>query len=182
MRITTLTSISAALVCGSLLLGATGPALATGGRAAPPVVEPAPGAGSRADSIGSLGETLSLGSRVVREAQSRAPDLDHLRDLRLRLRESADRLLAEMREKAAEGRLRPPEDGRSSDPVSDVKQQLDTLVKDVTDLLAAVQAKDTAKITALITKVVADLQALLASVPKLLTGAAPVPLPVPLPV
>ncbi|MEU7133558.1 hypothetical protein [Streptomyces sp. NPDC046261] len=166
-----------AVVCGSLAVGVCGPALASG-RAADSiaVAEPAPApAGGRADSIGSLGETLSLGSRFLKEARSRTPDVDYLRDLRQRLRESADRLLVDVRARAQA----PYRHDSARDPVADVKAQLDKLVKDVDDLLAAVLAKDAAKVTALVAQVLADLQALLTSVPKLVGGAAPLPVPLP---
>ncbi len=169
-------SAAVAVVCGSLALGVCGPALASG-RATDSiaVAEPAPApASGRSDSIGSLGETLSLGSRFLREARSRTPDVDYLRDLRQRLQESADRLLVDVRARAHRH-----DDGVSKDPVADVKAQLDKLVKDVTDLLAAVLAKDVAKVTALLAQVLADLQALLTSVPKLVGGAAPLPVPLP---
>lgn len=196
MRGTKLTAIATALVCGSVTLGVTGPALAAG-RAArlavaksaavervvaeSAVAESAPEADSRSDSIGSLGETLDLGSRIAKEADSWNPDVEHLRDLRVRLRESAERLLADVRAVKAKTPARPGTDGLAVDPVSDVKSQLDTLVKDVNDLLAAVDAKDVGKVTALVGKVTEDLQALLTSVPKLLTNAAPLPAPAPLP-
>ncbi|MFF4160429.1 hypothetical protein [Streptomyces sp. NPDC001678] len=196
MRSTKLIAIATALVCGSVTLGVTGPALAAGRAArpaavAPAAVEPAvvesavesaPEADSRSDSIGSLGETLNLGSRIVKEADSWNPDVEHLRDLRVRLRESAERLLADVRAVKAKTPARPGTDGLAVDPVSDVKSQLDTLLKDVNDLLTAVQVKDVGKVTALVGQVTADLQALLTSVPKLLTNAAPLPpVPAPLP-
>ncbi|MDT0447955.1 hypothetical protein [Streptomyces hesseae] len=181
MRSTKIVAIATALVCGSVTLGVTGPALAAGRVARPAAVESAPEADSRSDSIGSLGETLNLGSRIAKEADSWNPDVEHLRDLRVRLRESAERLLADVRAVKAKTPARPGADGLAVDPVSDVKSQLDTLVKDVNDLLAAVDAKDVAKVTALVGKVTADLQALLTSVPKLLTNAAPLPAPAPLP-
>ncbi|MGW3242220.1 hypothetical protein [Streptomyces sp. NPDC001070] len=67
---------------------------------------------------------------------------------------------------------------RAADPASDVKAALDQLIADVTDLLAKVVAKDLAGVTAGVSKVVSDLQALLLAVPKLLTGALPVTPPV----
>ncbi|MFG2178500.1 hypothetical protein ACGFLS_07245 [Streptomyces abikoensis] len=174
MRGTKLTAIATALVCGSVAvpvaLGATGPALAAG-RAA----RPAAAATGPADSIGSLGETLHLGSRITKEADSWNPDVEHLRDLRTRLRESAERLLADIRAVKAKTPARPGTDGLAVDPLTDVKTQLDTLVKDVNDLLAAVDAKDVGKVTALNGKVTADLRALLTSVPKLLANPAPLP-------
>ncbi|MCC3778363.1 hypothetical protein [Streptomyces sp. UNOB3_S3] len=193
MRGTKLTAIATALVCGSVTLGVTGPALAAGraaehaaavehAAAADVPVDSVPGADSRSDSIGSLGETLNTGSRIVKEAESWNPDMEHLRDLRVRLRESAERLLADVRAVKAKTPARPGTDGLAVDPVSDVKSQLDTLVKDVNDLLAAVQAKDVGKVTALVGQVTADLQALLTSVPKLLSNAAPLPAPLPAPV
>ncbi|GAA2710751.1 MULTISPECIES: hypothetical protein [Streptomyces] len=171
MRTTLLTSISAAVVCGSLALGLTGPALAADGRPRPVLREEAPRPATPADATGNLDDTLRLGSRIVDECRTAHPDLALLRDLHRQLGTSAGRLLADVRARAARD--------AAGDPVSDVKAQVDTLVKDLTDLLAAVQAKDVAKVTALVPKVVADLQALLTSVPKLLTGAAPLPLPVP---
>ncbi|MFI1968705.1 hypothetical protein BLA24_11735 [Streptomyces cinnamoneus] len=172
MRVTKFTTAAAAAVCGSLALGIAGPALADGLASEPAVVESAPGsAADRLDPIGGLGDTLSLGSRIGTEARSRTVDLQRLQELRQRLRESADRLHTAVRAQTP---------ARAADPVSDVKGQLDKLVKDVTDLLAAVQAKDVAKVTTLVNTVVADLQALLTSVPKLLTNAAPLPVPLPL--
>lgn len=75
-----------------------------------------------------------------------------------------------------------PVDGseRAADAVSDIQKQLDTLVADVAALLKAALAKDLAGVTAGVTRVVADLQALLLSVPKLLTGALPLPITLPL--
>ncbi|WP_329185610.1 hypothetical protein [Actinacidiphila glaucinigra] len=74
-----------------------------------------------------------------------------------------------------------PGDQSAADAVTDVKNALTKLVQDVTDLLAKVVAKDLAGVTAGVATVVADLQALLLAVPKLLTGALPLPLPLPLP-
>ncbi|MFI9202432.1 hypothetical protein [Streptomyces sp. NPDC053048] len=170
MRTHKLTPVAVALISGSLTLGTAGPALASGQVPDPaPVVEPAPGAPAQIDPMNSLGETVTLGSRFTKEARSRYPDMEHLRDLRLRLKESAGRLFVDVRARAA----------HAQDPVADVKAQLDKLIKDVTELLAAVLAKDVAKITALVSQVVADLQALLLSVPKLLTGVVPLPVPLP---
>ncbi|MEV4436909.1 hypothetical protein [Streptomyces sp. NPDC049585] len=158
-------------MCGSLALGLTGPALAAGGRPRPVLREEAPQPATPADATGHLDDTLRLGRRIVDECRTADPDLALLRDLHRQLGASAGRLLADVRTHTARH--------AAGDTVSDVKAQAVTLIKDLTDLLAAVQAKDVAKITALVPKVVADLQALAASVPKLLTGAAPLPLPVP---
>ncbi|GHG52626.1 hypothetical protein [Streptomyces griseocarneus] len=169
MRTNKLTAVAAALISGSLTLGIAGPALAAG-KVPDPVIgqEPAPGGADRGDPVDGFGETVSLGSRFSKEARSRNPDVEYLRDLRQRLMESTDRLMSDVRARA-----------HANDPVGDVKAQLDKLVKDVTDLLAAVLAKDVAKVTALVATVVADLQALLLSVPKLVTDAAPLPVPLP---
>ncbi|WP_431960736.1 hypothetical protein [Actinacidiphila sp. bgisy160] len=72
-----------------------------------------------------------------------------------------------------------PGDQGAADAVDDVRTALTRLGQDVTDLLAKVVAKDLAGVSAGVATVVADLQALLMAVPKLLTGALPLPISLP---
>ncbi|MFE2430656.1 hypothetical protein ACFXJ5_28410 [Streptomyces sp. NPDC059373] len=75
---------------------------------------------------------------------------------------------------------------RDATPIDDalakVNDQLKTLTTDVTELVAAVGNKDTAKVTALVPKILGDLTSLTTSVPTILTtllaGVLPVQLPI----
>ncbi|MFI1254390.1 hypothetical protein ACH4U6_11370 [Streptomyces netropsis] len=180
MRINKIASAAIAVAaCGSLVVGVTGPALAAAPEPVPFAswpVAPEPKAGAtqqQLDAMNELGTVLSLSARIAKEAQSPTPDAARLATLREQLRAAAGRLLAS----AARASGSSASDPRAKDAVADVKAQLDKLVKDVTDLLAAVLAKDLVKVTAGLTAVVADLQALLLAVPKLATSALPLPLP-----
>ncbi|MDX3073116.1 hypothetical protein ACIP98_29930 [Streptomyces sp. NPDC088354] len=163
----------------------------------------------RADLIAKLGDTLSIGAKLTQEAQAQAPDSAKLEELRQGLEEATQQLSTVVDQSAASAdpsaadpsQADPsvqvpadpaadpqpagaavPADGseRAADPVTDVQNQLNKLVDDVAALVKAVLAKDLAAVTAGVTTVVADLQALLLSVPKLLTGALPLPIPLPL--
>jgi hypothetical protein len=70
-----------------------------------------------------------------------------------------------------------PAQSQVSDPLADIQAQVNKLIADVNDLLTAVTAVDGAKISAAISNITADLQALLASVPKLLSSEMAMPLP-----
>ncbi|MFD3455468.1 hypothetical protein ACFWVC_25260 [Streptomyces sp. NPDC058691] len=163
----------------------------------------------RADLIAKLGDTLSIGAKLTQEAQAQAPDSAKLEELRQGLEEATQQLSTVVGQAAgaadpsqtyqsgidpaaqfpagpatdpqfADVALPADSSERAADPVSDVQKQLDTLVADVAALLKAALAKDLAGVTAGVTRVVADLQALLLSVPKLLTGALPLPITLPL--
>ncbi|MEU6344203.1 hypothetical protein ABZ883_25025 [Streptomyces sp. NPDC046977] len=208
MRITRTTSaLIAAAVCGSLTMGLTGGVASAHAPVRITAVHLAPAADAadsgRADLIAKLGDTLSIGAKLTQEAQAQAPDSAKLDELRQGLEEATQQLSSVVDQAAASADpsaedssvpadpaadpqfagVAQPADGseRAADAVSDVQAQLKKLVDDVTALVAAVVAKDLAGVTAGVTKVVADLQALLLSVPKLLTGLLPLPLPIPLP-
>ncbi|MCC3766666.1 hypothetical protein [Streptomyces sp. UNOC14_S4] len=180
-RTTAPTAIAAITVCGALALGTAGPALA----AAPPPPSaagragPAPAANTD-EVIANLADTLALATRFTREARAKAPNVAALRDLQQRVRHSSDRLLSAVWARGVN-------DARARDDVSGVQKQLDKLNQDLPALLKAVQDKDTSKVTSLVPQVLADLQALLTSVPGLLgdDGGAGLPtlpsLPIPLP-
>ncbi|MFF3560110.1 hypothetical protein ACFYXS_08745 [Streptomyces sp. NPDC002574] len=158
----------------------------------------------RADIIAKLGDTLSIGAKLTQEAQAQAPDSAKLEELRQGLEEATQQLSTVVDQAAgAAGPSQTDQSGadpaaqfpadpaadpqfadvalpvdsseRAADAVSDVQKQLDTLVTDVAALLKAAVNKDLAGVTAGVAKVVADLQALLLSVPKL------IPLPITLP-
>ncbi|GGR36065.1 hypothetical protein WEB32_24125 [Streptomyces netropsis] len=175
MRINKLTSAAIAVAaCGSLVVGVTGPALAAAPEPVPTAAAPDPKAAAttqQLETVANLGELLSAASKIAVEAQSKTPNPAVLADLRLRYQAAAEKLLKSVKARAtASGGVR-------ADAVKDVQDALAKLTKDLTDLLAAVVAKDLAKVTAGLATVVADLQALLLSVPKLATGALPLPLP-----
>ncbi|GHF05495.1 hypothetical protein [Streptomyces morookaense] len=150
MRLNTFPSAAAAAVCGALALLIAGPALASDG----PPAESAPAATGSLETIGGLGETLMLGSRIGTEARAKTPDTVEMQELQRRLR-------------AASGRLqRSVKAGASAD--ADVQAQLKKLDDDATALLKAVAAEDAAGVTAGVAAMVADQRALLGSVPKLL--------------
>ncbi|MFJ4984956.1 hypothetical protein ACIP9H_14275 [Streptomyces sp. NPDC088732] len=204
MRITRTTSaLIAAAVCGSLTMGLTGGVASAHAPVRITAVHLAPAADAadsgRADLIAKLGDTLSIGAKLTQEAQAQGPDSAKLDELRQGL-EEATRQLSTVVDQAvasadpsAEDSSVPadpaaqlpadPADGseRAADAVSDIQAQLKKLVDDVATLVKAVVDKNLAAVTAGVATVVADLQALLLSVPKLLTGLLPLPLPVPLP-
>ncbi|MGW1198061.1 hypothetical protein ACWD4B_19810 [Streptomyces sp. NPDC002536] len=159
MRLNTIPSTAAAAVCGSLALLIAGPALASDGppSAPPPAAEaPAPDAAGPLDTVGSLGETLLLGSRIGTEARAKTPDTVEMQELQRRLR-------------AASGRLQ--RSVKATDRAAEVPAQLKKLDDDATALRTAVGAEDAAGVTAGVAAVLADQRALLVSVPKLLPGA-----------
>ncbi|GAA0473233.1 hypothetical protein ABZ951_19930 [Streptomyces sp. NPDC046215] len=183
MRVTKLSSaVIAAAACGSLLAGAAGPALA-GQRGAPeprPAARPAqPKAAAvqqQLEVAGHLGETLSLTSRIAREAQAGKPDLKTLTSLRQQLQKSTAQLLE------ATKKLTPPATPkagahRAPDPVAEIKQLLEKLIKDIEKLLQDVLKKDSAAAKASTATAVEDLKELLAKIPGLTEEAAP-PAPV----
>ncbi|MET9644721.1 hypothetical protein ACFZB6_16460 [Streptomyces syringium] len=174
MRVNKLVSSAIAVVaCGSLVVGAAGPALAAAPAPAPTAAAPDPKAATaqQLETVANLGELLSLAARIAAEAQSKTPDKAVLADLRQRYQASADKLLKSVKARAA------APGGLPADAVKDIQDALAKLTKDLTELLAAVVAVDLPKVTAGIAKVVADLQALLTAVPKLATGALPLPVP-----
>lgn len=127
-----LTAAVTAAACGSLVLGAAGPALAgpsasPGTRAAAPQRNGAPDA---------LDEIRTLVSRITREARSGSPDAAALTSLRQRLDEPAGRLLDDVS-------ARPKAAPTAPDPVTDVRQLLEKLIKDVNKILDDVARKDT---------------------------------------
>ncbi|MFF4738309.1 hypothetical protein ACFY2W_20855 [Streptomyces sp. NPDC001262] len=160
MRLNTIPSAAAAAVCGSLALLIAGPALASDGPPAAPeptAVAPAPpDAAGPLDTVGSLGETLMLGSRIGTGARAKTPDAAELQELQRRLR-------------AASGRLQ--RSVKTTDRAAEVPAQLKKLDDDATALRKAVGAEDAAGVTAGVAAVLADQRALLVSVPKVLPGA-----------
>ncbi|MEU2855128.1 hypothetical protein [Streptomyces syringium] len=154
MRIT-LASTAIAAVCGSLALGVTAPALA----AAPEQ----PGRVAVAHAPSALTETLSAGNRIIREARSASPDAAKLGALQQQLETSAGQLL-----KAAE-----------PDPLEELRQALDKLIKDATKIVDEVAKKDAAGTTAAADEFAVDLKDLQER-PARQGVAAPLSVPVPL--
>lgn len=150
-----LASTAMAAVCGSLALGVTAPALAatpeTGHVAA---VAHAPSA---------LAETVSVGHRIVREARSASPDAAELTALRQQLETSAGQLL----------------EASAPDPLDELRQALDKLIKDVTKIVDEVAKRDTAGTTAAANTFAADLKGVAAKVPGAQKGVGPLQVPVP---
>ncbi|MBP2404090.1 hypothetical protein SNS2_2175 [Streptomyces netropsis] len=155
MRIT-LASTAMAAVCGSLALGVTAPALAAAPETGRATVAHAPSA---------LAETVSVGHRIVREARSASPDAAKLTALQQQLRASAGPLLA-------------PSD---PDPLDELRQALDKLIKDVTKIIDEVAQRDAAGTTVAANQFATDLKGVAAKVPTAQKGPGPLAVPVPIP-
>ncbi|MBP2405309.1 hypothetical protein SNS2_3938 [Streptomyces netropsis] len=174
MRVNKLVSTAiAAVACGSLVVGVAGPALAAAPEPAPTAAAPDPKAATaqQLETVANLGELLALAAKIATEAQAKTPNKAVLADLRQRYQAAADKLLKSVKSRAG------TPGGLPADAVKDVRDALAKLTKDLTELLAAVVAVDLPKVTAGIAEVVKDLQALLTAVPKLATGALPLPVP-----
>ncbi|MBT2385384.1 hypothetical protein [Streptomyces sp. ISL-11] len=174
MRINKLTSTAIAVVaCGSLALGAAGPALAAPEpRPAVKPVEPKAVVQQRLDTAGALGETFTLVARIGKEAQAKSPDVKTLRSLQQQLQKSSDQLLRSARKARPSHPAAGPAGRAVPDPTAEIKQALDKLVKDVTKLIADVARKDTAAVVMDVAATLMDLKDLLAKIPPVLTGAA----------
>ncbi|MGI5529305.1 hypothetical protein ACQEVX_18485 [Streptomyces syringium] len=154
MRIT-LASTAMAAVCGSLALGVTAPALAAA---------PEPGRAAVAQAPSALAETVSVGDRIVREARSASPDAAKLTALQQQLRVSAGQLLE-------------PSD---PDPRDELKEAIDRLIKDVTEIVDEVTQGDAAGTTAAANQFATDLKGVAAKVPTAQKGPGPLAMPVPI--
>ncbi|MBH1934471.1 hypothetical protein I5Q34_09250 [Streptomyces sp. AV19] len=172
------TTVALAL-CGSLALGLAGAAVAVEPVAAPkprPVV--VPGVTARLAVLGSLGDTLSLGARIAKDAQAARPDLARLKVLQRQLADEGVRLHASARAQAQQEPANPK--NKKKDATTDIKATLDQVTKDINQLLDDL-AKNPGAVPGDVTKVVAGLQKLLTLVGGLNGLPTPVPLPVGLP-
>ncbi|MFC5721252.1 hypothetical protein ACFP1Z_13860 [Streptomyces gamaensis] len=155
-----------AVACGVLVLGAAGPAPAGDGLKSAPKPTPKAAAVERQlDTVSALGETLTLVSRIGKEAQRPAPNVRVLRDLQSRLRASGDALLAAVRLRGQAGRgtsagHRAPAGPRASDGVEEVRNALTRLVASTGKAIADVESGNSAGLTGDIAKAVADAQSL----------------------
>ncbi|GAA2910790.1 hypothetical protein GCM10020221_03280 [Streptomyces thioluteus] len=170
-------------LCGSLALGLAGAAIAVEPLAAPkPRPAVAPNVTARLGLLGSLGNTLTLGTGIVRDAQAARPDLARLKILQRQLADEGARLHAAARAEARQTPANPK--NKKKDPVSDLQAALDTLSKDATKLLNDLAAGNLTAVVADVTQVLADLTKVTTLVTQV-GSSLPVPtppLPVPLPV
>ena len=153
MRIT-LASTAMAAVCGSLALGVTVPALAAAPETGRVAVAHAPSA---------LAETVSVGNRIVREARSASPDAARLTALRQQLETSAGQLL----------------EASAPDPLEELRQALDKLIKDATKIVDQVAKADAAGTMSAANTFATDLKGVAAKVPTAQKGPGPLQVPVP---
>ncbi|MEU2516267.1 hypothetical protein [Streptomyces syringium] len=151
-----LASTAMAAVCGSLALGLTAPAAA----AAPE----RPGRVATAHAPSALAETLSVGHRIIREARSSSPDAAQLTALRQQLETSAGHLLVAP---------------AAPDPLEELRQALDKVLKDVSKIIDEVVKRDAAGTTAAANTFATDLKGVTAKVPTAQKGAGPLQVPTP---
>ncbi|QLE74081.1 hypothetical protein FGW37_23060 [Streptomyces rectiverticillatus] len=173
-------SAIAVAACGSVAVGVAGPSLAAVNAPDPdmsvvlPATEPKSAAAvhQQLDAVGQLGEALTLVSRIGKEAQSRTPDTDALKEMQQRLRSSADRLTDSLRQSpAASGRP-------AAAPPDDVHDLLKKLQKAIGQLIDAATRKDSAGVQSAITEALAVVKDLLAKLPLAGDGSTlPAPLP-----
>ncbi|MBZ4319596.1 hypothetical protein [Streptomyces huiliensis] len=166
MRISrTTTTVLAA--CCSLALAAAGPALAADPEPERPAAvtsAPAPGTADRLTTVGSLGDTLSLGARIAKDAQTAKPDMTKLREMQRQLTEQAAALRASVKAHTQQAQ-QPAKQSRPGtvprrDVADDITATLDKLVQDVAKLLEDL-------LTANLTAVPGDAQAVLDDLTKL---------------
>lgn len=157
MRTTKFTSvIVTTAVCGALVAGAVGPAVA-----ATSIETRAAAAHQRFDTVDRLGETLSTFSEIAAEARSAHPDAAKLETLRQRLRVSGDGLVAS-------APVSPGAEAGVTDAVAELKAVLDKLVANVGKLLERVLANDLKGAQEALAAAIADVKDLLLKVPALL--------------
>ncbi|MBB5118774.1 hypothetical protein AF335_06460 [Streptomyces eurocidicus] len=150
-----LTAAVTAAACGSLVLGAAGPAPA--GTPARPGTRAA--AAQRNGAPDALAEIRALVSRITGEARSGSPDAAALASLRQRLDASAERLLDDV------ATARPKAAPTAPDPVTEVRRLLDKLLKDISKIIDDVAGKDTPSAAADAGVADATLQDVLTKVP-----------------
>ncbi|MEU1817612.1 hypothetical protein ABZ543_20800 [Streptomyces roseifaciens] len=173
-------SAIAVAACGSVAVGVAGPSLAAVNAPDPdmsvvlPATGPksAPGVHQQLDAVGQLGEALTLVSRIGKEAQSRTPDADALKEMQQRLRSSANRLTDSLRKS-------PPSSGRPAvAPPDDVHDLLKKLQKAIEKLIGAATKNDQEGVQSAITEALAVVKDLLAKLPLTEDGSTlPAPLP-----
>ncbi|GGX81520.1 hypothetical protein [Streptomyces hiroshimensis] len=173
-------SAIAVAACASVAVGVAGPSLAAVGAPDPdmshvlPATEPKSAAAvhQQLDAVGQLGDALTLVSRIGKEAQSRTPDVDALKEMQQRLRASANRLGDSLRQS-------PPAVGRpAAAPGDDVHDLLKKLQKAIEKLIDAATKHDQPGVQAAITEALTVVKDLLAKLPLAEDGSTlPAPLP-----
>ncbi|MGK5637414.1 hypothetical protein ACSNOK_03725 [Streptomyces sp. URMC 126] len=183
MRISRTTTTALAACC-SLALAVAGPALAADPAPERPAASvPAQDTADRLTTVGSLGDILSLGARIGKEAQAAKPDLAKLREMQRQLTEQASRLRASVKSHAQPSQQpqtsqQAPQPGQPGQPgaavqrdvVADVQKVVDQLVKDLNQLLMDLAAANILGVAADVSKLLGDLQQLLGVVLSALGG------------
>ncbi|MGK5546902.1 hypothetical protein ACSNOH_19545 [Streptomyces sp. URMC 127] len=183
MRVTKFAASAIAVVaCGSVAVAVAGPSLAAVNAPDPDmsvVVPPAAvpktaAAQQQLDAVGQLGEALTLFSRIGKEAQSKTPDVDALKEMQQRLQSATGRLGDSLRQYPPGSTGRP-----ATDPVGDVQDLLRKLGAAVRKLVGAAERNDSAGVQAAINEALSVVKDLLAKLP-LAGGGMPLPTPLPL--